>query len=156
MVTLGRLIGKLASVFVISEVGGKLIAEIAGFVHLSVYALIIGIVSVVMATNSEKSRSTEQRVDNTVIPAIGALNQGTFNNVGGQSVQLFGGGSLNVAALSQFSNQTACRIANGLSLQGRPPTVQSPPGSYAQSWGQNIVDVCNGIIATLGVEGLMT
>jgi hypothetical protein len=126
--------------------------------------------------NTSKTYAMEQRV-NLAVAAIGAANgtaatqaaqisalqaqvaqlqEGTFTNVGGTTVQLTGGpGNLYVTALQYWNSQSQVDFLNTVHPESKPASPGTAPGSYSSSFEQaNYTAGINNIIAQLQNAGI--
>lgn len=109
------------------------------------------------AKASAKAYTTSARVDSLVSSfgsttsmlsaQIQTLQQGTFVNVNGSTVQItgFGGGNLYVVALKLFTDGNQVNFLNTLNQQANTNIPPTAPSTYSSSWGNGVVGAINNL-----------
>ncbi|HEV2172907.1 MAG TPA: hypothetical protein VGR71_05035 [Nitrospira sp.] len=124
-----RTLGRLMSFFVIAGVSNWLLPVLSGFFHLGITGLVVAAFSLLMTTNSAKSRTTEQRV-NGLVGNVGTINS-TLSGLPGFT----GTGTLNVTALRNFTNGTNTNFLASLTQMGPQSDFGGQDGFTGPNWG---------------------
>lgn len=158
MRTFRTILAKLVAVIVIASLSNGTLAHLFAWLHLhlGIYGIIFGFAIVAMSSNSEKARTVESRITNTVMPMLSNHSEGIFRNVDvvGNLAQLTGSGTMHADALSFLSSPSTTSFLATLRGVSVPSSPAAAPSSYNQSWGQNITGVINTMIAFLGQSGI--